>query len=186
MAKRPQSFLVTCEHGGNRVPAAYRQLFTDATRLLESHRGYDVGALSLAREIARQLDADLVYATTTRLLVDLNRSPSHLQAFSQITRALPAAERAKILACHHTPYRQRVEDWIAARLSTGHRVFHLSCHSFTPVLAGACGTSTSDSCTTRRVLPRSLGRTAGTPRCARSIPGCSCGAIIRTAESPTD
>lgn len=136
MPRLPHALLVTCEHGGNRVPHAYRNLFASASRLLQSHRGYDAGALALAREIARHLDAELISATTTRLLVDLNRSPAHRRAFSQITRALPAHEREKILARHHTPYRARVEDWIAAQLRAGHRVFHVSCHSFTPVLAG--------------------------------------------------
>ena len=35
--------VLSCEHAHNRVPARYRHLF-DA-ELLESHRGYDLGAL---------------------------------------------------------------------------------------------------------------------------------------------
>jgi predicted N-formylglutamate amidohydrolase len=118
------------------VPAAYRSLFAGAGALLASHRGYDAGALKLARDVARQLGAELVYATTTRLLVDLNRSARHRQAFSAITRALHTSERATILARYHTPYRERVERWIAREILAGRRVLHVSCHSFTPTLAG--------------------------------------------------
>ena len=53
MPRLPHALLITCEHGGNRVPHAYRNLFASASRLLQSHRGYDAGALALAREIAR-------------------------------------------------------------------------------------------------------------------------------------
>src|SRR3954454_24119921 len=70
-------YLVTCEHGGNRIPARYRPLFAGAEALLESHRGYDPGALQLGREIAAALDAPLVSANVSRLLVDLNRSIGH-------------------------------------------------------------------------------------------------------------
>ena len=33
--------VITCEHGGNRIPALYRGLFHGQRRQLESHRGYD-------------------------------------------------------------------------------------------------------------------------------------------------
>ena len=61
--------LVTCEHGGNRVPKRYRRLFAGWESVLASHRGYDPGALTLARELARAFDAPLVASTVTRLLV---------------------------------------------------------------------------------------------------------------------
>ena len=36
--------IVTCEHGGNRVPAAYARLFRPHRELLQSHRGHDPGS----------------------------------------------------------------------------------------------------------------------------------------------
>jgi len=30
--------LITCEHGGNRIPARYRPLFRGAGKLLDSHQ----------------------------------------------------------------------------------------------------------------------------------------------------
>jgi predicted N-formylglutamate amidohydrolase len=128
--------LVTCEHGGNRIPPRYRHLFAGHGDLLASHRGYDPGALTLARDLARALDAPLFLSTTSRLLIDLNRSLGHPRLYSQVTRPAPAALRREIRARYYLPYRRRVEAWIAAEVSGGGRVLHLSAHSFTPLLAG--------------------------------------------------
>lgn len=135
MAGRPApAVLVTCEHGGNRVPRRYRHLFADQAALLATHRAWDAGSLPVARQLAARLRAPLLSCTTTRLLVDLNRSVGHPRLFSPPVRALPRAERERILAEHYLPYRARVEDWIAGRRRP---VLHVSSHSFTPVLDGA-------------------------------------------------
>ena len=129
-------FLVTCEHGGKRVPAAYRGLFVGREALLTSHRGHDPGALIMARDLATALHAPLVSSTISRLLVDLNRSPGHRARFSEITRPLSPDERAVIHARYYEPYRRRVERTIANAIRHGARVVHISSHSFTPVLDG--------------------------------------------------
>src|SRR4030081_1301042 len=64
------TFIITCEHGGNRIPAPYRRLFRGRRVLLDSHRGYDPGALVMARALARAFRAPLVTSTISRLLVD--------------------------------------------------------------------------------------------------------------------
>jgi predicted N-formylglutamate amidohydrolase len=128
--------VVTCEHGGPRVPPRFRALFAGNRRLLDSHRGYDAGALDLARHLARQLAAPLIFSTVTRLLADLNRSETNRHVWSDITRALPPAEKRLILDTHYHPYRSRVEETVRERLRAGSQVVHLSVHSFTPVLRG--------------------------------------------------
>jgi predicted N-formylglutamate amidohydrolase len=130
------AFLVTCEHGGNRIPARYRTLFGGQRALLDSHRGFDPGALAMAKALARAFDAPLVAATVSRLLVDLNRSPGHRQFFSSATRALPAALRARIVDEHYRPHRTEVERLVRGSLARGRRVLHIAAHSFTPVLDG--------------------------------------------------
>jgi predicted N-formylglutamate amidohydrolase len=131
-----EQVLVTCEHGGNRIPAEYRPLFTRHARLLATHRGYDPGALALARLLAAALRAPLLYSTTSRLLVDLNRSASNPSVFSDATRGLPAAARIRLIERHHLPYRRAIDAAIERALASGRRVVHVSCHSFTPRLAG--------------------------------------------------
>jgi predicted N-formylglutamate amidohydrolase len=128
--------LITCEHGGNRIPTRYRPLFRRHRQALESHRGFDVGALAYARDFAAAFDAELVYSTTSRLLVELNRSPHHRKLFSDVTRPLPPEERERILERDYRPYRTRVETTIAVAAEAGEHVLHISCHSFTPRLNG--------------------------------------------------
>jgi predicted N-formylglutamate amidohydrolase len=129
--------LITCEHGGARVPARYAALFDGRERLLASHRGLDRGALPLARDLARALDAECVVATTTRLLVDLNRSLDHPRLFSAFTRALPRADRATLIRRHWRPHRDAVTARVERLAMSGRRVVHIAVHSFAPVLGGA-------------------------------------------------
>lgn len=133
---RADHILITCEHGGNRIPACYRPLFAGFEALLPTHRGYDPGALTLARELSRALAAPLFVSTTSRLLIDLNRSIGHPFLYSEATRNAPASVRRAILEKHYLPYRNRVEAHIAAAIAHGSRVIHLASHSFTPVLGG--------------------------------------------------
>lgn len=134
--ERPWFTLITAEHGGHEVPPRYRHLFAGQRGLLGSHRGWDPGALDLARRLADGLDAPLVASLVTRLLVDLNRSPTHPRMFSEITRRLPAPDRRALLDGYHRPHGESVEKIVADALAEGARVLHLSTHSFTPVLAG--------------------------------------------------
>ena len=130
------SLLITCEHGGNRIPVKYRPLFRKASTLLESHRGYDPGALAVARDFASAFDAELVYSRPSRLLVELNRSPGHPQLFSEISQTLAPNERQRLLERYYFPYRESVESRVRDALEKGERVLHVSCHSFTPKLDG--------------------------------------------------
>lgn len=132
----PVCFVVSCEHGGNRIPSAYQALFQGHETVLASHRGYDPGALLMAKAIAQQLDAPLFASTTSRLLADLNRSMGHPQLFSEFTRNLPPIIKEKILGHYYRPYRQRVETAVAEAIQHERRVIHLSSHSFTPQLYG--------------------------------------------------
>ena len=130
------TFIITCEHGGNRVPAPYRRLFRGQRALLDSHRGYDPGSLVMAKALASAFGAPLVASTTSRLLIDLNRSIGHPQLFSAVTRAAPAQSRAQIVDQHYRPYRTQVERLVGQAVARGHRVIHISSHSFSAELDG--------------------------------------------------
>jgi predicted N-formylglutamate amidohydrolase len=123
----------TCEHGGNRVPKEFASLFVGSEKRLASHRGWDPGALETARLLARSMRAPLVAATTTRLLVDLNRSPENRRVFSDWTRALPRPDRDELLARFHEPHWRRVREQLQGGPAP---TLHIAVHSFTPVLSG--------------------------------------------------
>jgi len=130
------ALLISCEHGGNDVPPAYAPLFAEFRELLDSHRGFDLGALAAAYVLAEATGAPLFAATTTRLVVDLNRSVGNPGLFSKITQDLPASTRREILARHYHPHREAVAAAVAERLDAGKTVLHIASHSFTPRLAG--------------------------------------------------
>jgi predicted N-formylglutamate amidohydrolase len=133
---KPVSLLITCEHGGNRIPPRYRHLFHGHEELLQTHRGYDAGGLTMAKDLAGAFQATLFVATISRLLIDLNRSIGHPKLYSEATRDAPVGVRREILEAHYLPYRNQVEAHIAGEVAKGRRVIHISSHSFTPVLDG--------------------------------------------------
>lgn len=128
--------LLTCEHGGNRIPRAYAPLFRGAARVLASHRGWDPGALELARRIGRELHTPLFAVTVSRLFVEANRAPTNPRIWSSFTKGLPRAERLAILERFWLPHRSEVEDAAAVAIAHGRRVLHVAVHSFTPELDG--------------------------------------------------
>ena len=136
-ARKPaERWLFTCEHGGREIPGEYRSLFRGAQQALDSHRGWDPGALAVFRAIAPPLADAAFEATTSRLLVDLNRSAHHPRLLSEFTRPLPREGREEIVARWWRPWRDTVTSTVAGWLSDGLLVRHLSVHSFTPELDG--------------------------------------------------
>jgi predicted N-formylglutamate amidohydrolase len=131
---KPICLIITCEHGGNQIPKEYRYLFKEHRELLQSHRGYDIGALELAGCISKQLSAPLFAVEISRLFVDLNRSLYRQTLFSEITRRLCAAEKKSILDNYYYPHRWRVESETAKLISSHYKVLHIAVHSFTPCL----------------------------------------------------
>jgi predicted N-formylglutamate amidohydrolase len=104
--------------------------------VLDSHRGFDPGALAVARALSRALDAPLIAATVSRLVIDLNRSWGNPRRWSAYSRRLDGVERERIEREFYTPHRRRVEGAIARSVSRGIPVIHVAVHSFTPRLAG--------------------------------------------------
>ena len=135
---RKDTLIITCEHGGHEVPAAYAGVFADPVyqALLPTHRGWDHGALELAQQLSAVFKAPLFSSTTTRLLIDLNRSTGHKQLHSEATRGLSLAVRRGIVELHYRPYRDAVESAVARQIAVGRRVLHVASHSFTPELGG--------------------------------------------------
>lgn len=130
-----KNLIFTCEHGGNEIPAAFHSLFAGRENTLKSHNGWDIGALDLAQKLRMHLNAPLYFSTTSRLLVELNRSLHHPQLFSAFTRHLSGEDKEAILAEYYFPYRTKVEKAIQEMAGEADTV-HISVHSFTPVLNG--------------------------------------------------
>ena len=127
--------ILTCEHAGNEIPEQYEALFAHASEVLQTHRGYDPGALDLFRDLSRLATFSQEYMIS-RLLVEPNRSLGHPQLFSEFTRELPESEKEELLEEFYLPYRHYIETRISQYIATGGEVLQLSVHSFTPELNG--------------------------------------------------
>ena len=137
MSKRKvDALIITCEHGGNGVPRDLVAAFKPIRGMLSTHRGWDPGALDLARQLARRLDAPLFHSTTSRLVVDLNRSETHPRVLSRLSAALPTTAREALLDRLYRPFREEVAAAVHGSIRRRRKVVHISVHSFTPILAG--------------------------------------------------
>lgn len=130
--------LLSCEHGGTRIPPPYRHLFdsAEARRALRSHRGSDLGALSLARALQRATGVRLHASTVSRLLVDLNRSLGHPNLFSRFSNDLDPEERRALLERWYFPHRDAIESAVKAQARRGGSTLHIGVHSFAERVEG--------------------------------------------------
>lgn len=129
-------FILTCEHGGNEIPEEYDYVFNKSTEVLKTHKGYDIGALSLFEAMKKVKANESFYSTTSRLLVELNRSRNHKSLFSEFTKPLQKIVKRHILNKYYTPYRNTVYTQIYKWVSKGYKVIHISVHTFTPFFEG--------------------------------------------------
>ena len=129
---RKITLVLSCEHAVNTVPEEYQVYFAPYQSLLETHRGFDRGAVVIAQKLSIFFKTELITAKATRLLIDCNRSLSHPHCFSEITTPLPKKEKAILIQQYYLPFRQQVEQVIKKHIEQNQEVWHLSLHSFTP------------------------------------------------------
>lgn len=135
--------LLICEHASRFIPASYGGLGLPEHEL-SRHIAWDIGAADVARALSALLDAELVLAGYSRLLIDLNRpvgSPSSIPDVSETT-SIPGntgighKERARRIALYFDPFHAEVGRIIAAREAAGRPTVIIGVHSFTPVYMG--------------------------------------------------
>lgn len=131
------SLLLICEHASNFIPSEYAQLGL-AGADLSRHIAYDPGALEVAKGISRILDAPLIYANISRLVIDLNRNPDDFDASpetAELTHVpgnqnLDQTERDARAHAYYHPFHAALSDLITARRDLKALI---SVHSFTRV-----------------------------------------------------
>lgn len=125
--------ILTCEHAFPVIPDKYSNLFVKDLEVLKTHEAYDPGAFDLFKDLSRLADR-FYHQDIGRLLVETNRSVWHKNLFSRYTRRLSKTEKEIILDTYYKPYREKVSSSIESLIGNGENIFHLSIHSFTPVL----------------------------------------------------
>lgn len=127
---------LSCEHGGNQIPPIYQHLFRNAGNLLNTHRGFDNGALELYNALKNKGVYFSIFSETSRLLVDLNRSLHRRSLFSEFTKKLDSSVKTEILNNYYYPFRDAFFNEAKNVVEKNDNIFHVSVHAFTPVLNG--------------------------------------------------
>lgn len=125
--------LLTCEHSGNHVPKTYYLCFKENIEVLNTHKGYDLGALDVFNAL-KPLSDYSKFSKTSRLLIELNRSLHHKNLYSEYSKLLSKTKKKSLKDMYYLPYRNDVETSIKTLLESGENVLHISVHSFTPIL----------------------------------------------------
>lgn len=131
--------ILVCEHASNYIPAAYARLGLEPADL-KRHIAWDIGALVLAQHLSVRLDAALVYATHSRLLLDLNRDPSASDSIVEVSEetiipgncGLSAEQRLHRRQWLYDPFHRELDRILDRRVRTDKPTALLSVHSFTP------------------------------------------------------
>jgi predicted N-formylglutamate amidohydrolase len=137
------SYVLICEHASRFIPACYNGLGLPASEL-QRHIAWDIGAEAVAMTLSASIDAPLVLANYSRLLIDLNRPPQSNTAMPEISEStvipgnvrLSGAERRWRIDTLFTPFQDRVSQLLDARLAAGRPTALVAVHSFTPVFKG--------------------------------------------------
>ena len=136
-------YVLLCEHASRFMPPACNGLGL-AAHELSRHIAWDIGAAEVAEALSRALDAPLVMAGYSRLLIDLNRptgSPTSIPEISEATVIpgnlnLTADERAQRIALYFDPFQSAVHRLLDVRQQGGEPTTVVGVHSFTPVYKG--------------------------------------------------
>tara|TARA_B100000925_G_scaffold271875_1_gene235402 strand:+ start:996 stop:1835 length:840 start_codon:yes stop_codon:yes gene_type:complete len=136
-SKAPVLFL--CEHAGRAIPKALGTLGLNEKALM-SHRGWDIGAEALARNLANRLSAPLILQRYSRLVIDGNRPPGSPESILEVSDGLEI-EVNKKLSLHEREAREKaifapMDQAINDAFSASQRIAAFSIHSFSPQLGG--------------------------------------------------
>jgi predicted N-formylglutamate amidohydrolase len=143
LVENPQGrspILLICEHASRHLPDRYGTLGLTSEQL-ESHIAWDPGALGVAKELSRLLDAPLIHATVSRLVLDLNRNPSAPDSIWTLSErtAIPGnqnldpGERAYRVREVYDAFHRTVDQVTEPRVQAGQTRAIVSIHSFTPI-----------------------------------------------------
>jgi len=135
---KASDIVLVCEHAGRAIPQSLGTLGV-SEEVLNSHRGWDIGAEMVARQMSNLLRAPLVIQHYSRLVIDCNRPPFTPQSIP--CKSDHAHIPGNIEACH-SEKTDRVKaifepmDTAIKQLFETPRRAAFSIHSFTPEMDG--------------------------------------------------
>jgi predicted N-formylglutamate amidohydrolase len=135
--------ILVCEHASRRLPKTLGTLGL-TQEALESHIAWDPGALAVSRNMAKSLDATLVFQRFSRLVYDCNRPPESPAAMPEKSEVfdisgnigLDQAARDARTEALYFPFREKLSRLVESRIAAGRAPVIVTMHSFTPVYFG--------------------------------------------------
>ena len=132
--------LLVADHASPFFPATLNQLGL-ADWVLEEHVAWDIGVDELARCLADELDASLVLAGFSRLIVDPNRRPDDPGVIPEISDgiAIPGnldlepSQRARRFRSFFDPYHEAIDRHLDGFFDRGVTPAMIAVHTCTPV-----------------------------------------------------
>ncbi len=133
--------LVLCDHASNAVPSWLGSLGI-SDDAMQSHIGWDIGALHMAERIAQRADAPGIFSAYSRLVLDCNRPLSdpalipevsdgtHIPANKTLTKEQAGERIEKIFL----PYHFAIANKLTEFASRGIEPLILAVHSCAPVM----------------------------------------------------
>lgn len=131
--------VLICEHASRFIPDSFDALGLSPQDQAR-HIAWDIGALGLADELSEMLDAPLVHATYSRLLLDLNRpidAPDSIVETSEGTPipgniGIDRSQRELRQRQIYAPFHAELDALVDRRIASGLPTCVVSIHSFTP------------------------------------------------------
>ncbi|MDD9876600.1 MAG: N-formylglutamate amidohydrolase [Magnetovibrio sp.] len=135
--------LLVCDHASRAVPAKLDRLGL-GDPAFERHIAFDIGAAGVARRLAESLDAQLVLAGYSRLVIDVNRPIGHPDSIVEEIDGTPIpgnagldeADKRRRIRELFEPYHDAVNRALARLWERGTPPALFSVHSFSPGYGG--------------------------------------------------
>ncbi len=136
-------YLLICDHASPRIPVALDRLGLDEG-VLSEHIAWDIGIRDVARRLVERYDVTLVQSGYSRLVIDLNRYPTHPSATPERSggvtvpgnQGLSPADVLHRADALFWPYHNAVSAALQRFLARGRVPAIISLHSFTPEYRG--------------------------------------------------
>ena len=136
-------FMIVCDHAGNAVPAALRDLGLPPAEL-SRHIGWDIGAAGLSEALGAALGATTIMQRYSRLVIDCNRPPGHATSIPEMSdrtlvpgnAGLAPEDRAARESAIFQPYHALIGRTLNQRARSGQPSVLVAVHSFTPSFQG--------------------------------------------------
>jgi predicted N-formylglutamate amidohydrolase len=137
------NFVIVVDHASRRIPRRLGNLGLPPAEL-ERHIAWDIGALSVATQVAGALDAPVVASNYSRLVIDCNRDPKVASSIPKVGESidipgnigLDAAQAQARCTEIFEPYHRHIQGLLEERLAAGRTTILVAQHSMTDIFKG--------------------------------------------------